>query len=202
MKLNLCVLMMVGLLFSSSNAQNTEVSRTKKFDIFTNVQTFDSSSFVTGNEKLDVDTYAMVGIGLSYYLDDDLSVNLELMGGETEFDRDSDDDTKDAKAIDANMALININLDYTASWLSMFENRLSPYISGGFSYLFFSEETDDEDDEYSTSSSPGFNAGAGLKFDINSKLYIKGGYRVFRAKIEDSNWQEFDGASITCGWVF
>ena len=201
MKFNVMCFLVLSVVFVGS-IQAEDTSRKGKWDLFLNFQNFDSATVESGSEDLEIDSYSLSGIGLAYYMSDDLAVNLEFLGGETEFNRKTESGVDDALAIDASVVMLNVNLDYNASMLSLFEDKLTPYISGGLGVYAFSEETNDVKDEYDTSSNACFNAGAGLRFQFNEDIYIKAGYRSFNTKIKDSGSDNFGGFSFTFGWVF
>ncbi len=175
-------------------------SRAGKFDAHLLVQTMDARRVTvnSGARELDIESVGMSGVGVSYYLTEDLAASLEFLTGATEFD----DNDSGLEAIDAGLFMLNLNVDYYVSALSMFDNKLTPYVSGGVGCLTFAEEVDDADDDYDSSTDMAFNLGAGLRYDFNKDIFIRGGYRLIATEIKDSGTENFNCINLALGWVF
>ena len=169
--------------FSVCSAQDARgPRRSGKSEIYGIVQTLDGYTGLNDDGvKWGLDDGYAYGIGVGYNATDHFNINMDLAF-------DSQDVFYKKENIGSMHALIwNVNLDYNIS-----KGPLTPLVSGGMGFATYSDEGP-RGTEFT------YNIGAGGRWDISDKVFMKVTYR--KAWFPDNDYDQ-DGIFLGIGYMF
>ena len=169
-----------------------ETRRQGKFDITGLVQYMGGDTTHSTAGSVEFDAFAAFGAGFGYNLTERININGDVYLSAVDITARSGG--LRAKG-DATVYGVNINADW-----NILKNRITPLVCGGMGFLHFSGDIESEG---FSETDFAYNLGAGIRWDINETLFLKGIYRATWTKLEDADdTMLFDGPSISFGATF
>jgi opacity protein-like surface antigen len=152
-----------------------------------------SSNGFSFEQKTDDTTF--IGFGIGGNSKGGLNLNTEFVYGSTnilyEFN-DGRGTTETAKSWDLNIFGANLNADY-----NFLKSRLTPIVTGGIGWYYFMFDVPGGYDILFSGSEFSYSIGAGARWDITDKFFMKGLY-----KMTSTSSFSFNGISLNLGYVF
>ena len=185
---------------ADSDLWTGEYSRKAKWEVYAGGQYLagDTANFSDTGSLLKLDDAFTGGVGFGYHFLDYLSIDVELFGGPLRLTaRDVFSST--IRIDDATLFGGNVNLNY-----NVLKRRFTPVITAGLGFRNYSARDLNETD-------PAANVGAGLRWDITDRFFIKAIGGVTWTELQNENFYNlFTGqgsiliksASLSVGYKF
>jgi len=207
-------------LFSSANAHAFKDSRDDKWEFFLSPQFTNSKTLEFDNgAKADINERSSIAFGFGYNINPHIELTTQFASSSANYTgtiiKDGDPDTPEQ--FTANLYTSSINFGFTYNILS---TPLTPYISANFgsTYIDSGVPTGRVESGYCwypyygyilcasaqtyTSTEFNYGAGAGLRYDFNRKLYMKGGININVIDTSSNNTADFTTYQFTFGFMF
>jgi opacity protein-like surface antigen len=185
----LSALVVTASLASRSFGAAREIMRDHKVELYLVAQ-YDASDTVASDSdssfKVDVKPGFSGGVGVGYNIGSFFNVNAEITGGQIKFE---DPDRFDSSS--ATMIRADLNLE-----IYPLDRPLTPFVGGGFGLMNIRNDFASETD-------PTFNGTAGLRWDINDRVFMKAYYRATFTHFKDADGLAmFNGGGVVLGFKF
>ena len=201
------------------NAHAFKDSRDGKWEFFLSPQFTNSKTLEFGNgSKAEINERSSIAFGFGYNINPYIELTTQFASSSSNYTgtRILEDNGKTEK-FTANLYTSSINFGFT---YNLFSSPFTPYISAnvGSTYIDSGIPTGDVgsvcwwDPWWGYICSPtaltytstefNYGAGAGLRYDFNRKLYIKGGVNINAIDASSSNTADFTTYQLTFGFMF
>ena len=205
---------------SCMNAHAFKDSRDDKWEFFLSPQFTNSKTLEFGNgSKAEINERSSIAFGFGYNINPYIELTTQFASSSSNYTgtRIIDDGSDTPEKFSANLYTSSINFGITYNLL---HKPFTPYISANFgsTYLDSGIPTGDltsvcwwdpwwgyvcsPQAQTYTSTEFNYGAGAGLRYDFNRKLYIKGGINLNVIDISSSNTADFTTYQFTFGFMF
>ncbi|MHC4440119.1 MAG: porin family protein [Planctomycetota bacterium] len=198
---SIAIISLLVFSMTASICSAQEWSRQGKHELFGVIQqigseevryTFPAMLSVT----LDIDEELIYGVGYGYNLTDHWNFNADLLFGSA--DTDIKVGNTKADTVDMDYILIDINFDY-----NFWKSRFTPLVTGGIGIMDFSIDTDAVGVGSVDESNVSFNLGAGVRWDVSDKFFLKAIYRSIWTELDDSGDDlQYDNFSLSVAYMF
>jgi len=207
-------------LFSSANAHAFKDSRDDKWEFFLSPQFTNSTTLEFDNgAKVDINDRSSIAFGFGYNINPHIELTTQFASSSSNYTGTiiKDDGSDTAEQFSANLYTSSINFGFTYNILS---SPFTPYVSANFGSTYIDSGIPTGDfgsfcywypywgyvcsPQALTYTSTEFNygAGAGLRYDFNRKLYMKGGVNLNVIDISSNNTADFTTYQFTFGFMF
>jgi hypothetical protein len=207
-------------LFSSANAHAFKDSRDGKWEFFLSPQFTNSKTLEFDNgAKADINERSSIAFGFGYNINHYIELTTQFASSSSNYTgtRIIDDGSDTPENFAANLYTSSINFGFTYNLL---RTPFTPYISAniGSTYIDSGIPTGDLTNvcwwdpwwgyvcspraQTYTSTEFNYGAGAGLRYDFNRKLYMKGGVNLNVIDTSSSNTADFTTYQFTFGFMF
>jgi opacity protein-like surface antigen len=171
----------------------------------------------TNASSVDIDTGFGVGFGAAYNFTQHLAIRFD--GAWSRADYDAVLDTDAEGLVDINHRLTAFTGQINGVW-NIFDAALTPYLQAGFGWTYIDSNVSDGSpvtgcwwdpwwgyicsNFYETYDETNFswNAGAGLRYEFNSSMFLRGGWERLNIDAGDGADPSFDAFRLEFGWMF
>lgn len=185
------VLCLLAFVMTNTICQAQEWGRKGKKEIYGIFQTMGGGEATGSGMTFDFDDTNVYGFGIGYNIDNHWNINTDFLFGSTDIDITG----AVATAGDSDLFLWDVNLDY-----NLLEDRLTPFVTIGIG--IFSNSGDLNNGLSFSETNFSWNWGAGGRWDITDKIFLKAMYRFIYHDMEDLDGPDYDGVMISLGCMF
>lgn len=220
---NRCInALLILISLSSLNANAFNDSRSEKWEFFLAPQFTNSKLLEFDNAaEADINERSSLGFGFGFGYNINRHIELSLLFAASNSNysgkRIIDDDSNTLEKFSANLYTSSLNFDFTYNLLS---TALTPYISANFGTTFIDSGIPTGNittgcwwdpwwgyvctprAQTYTATEFNYGAGAGLRYDFNRKIYLKGGITTNIIDIGSSNTADFTSYRFIFGLMF
>ena len=211
--------LIIFLLFFSLNAHAFKDSRDDKWEFFLSPQFTNSKTLEFDNgAKADINERSSIAFCFGYNINHYIELTTQFASSSSNYTGTRIlEDTGETENFTANLYTSSINFGFTYNLLS---TPFTPYISANFGSTYIDSGIPTGDigsvcwwdpwwgyicsptAQTYTSTEFNYGAGAGLRYDFNRKLYIKGGVNLNVIDTSSSNTADFTTYQFTFGFMF
>ena len=187
----------LALCITSGICAAQEADRKGKFEFFGLLGGTDKieTDFSDINRSIKIDGGPGGGLGVGYNFNNNLNLNTSVFFSERDLERKTLSGTILVEG-DIDVLIWEINLEY-----SLLQDNFTPILTAGLGSTDF-------DGKYDTGVAVGetdfsYNIGAGFRWDVSKKWFLKAIYKSNWVEIEDADdSSRFDGFSLSFGYKF